>query len=367
MTPTPSLEMNGSRLFPGWLKAVGGSLGFTTYQAGKVFLIGLKPDGNLSVFERTFERPMALGTAPGRFWMSARYQLWRFENFLEPGEVRDAHDALFVPVTGHTTGDIDMHDIHEDAEGRPIFVATRFNCLGTLSPRGSFTEVWRPPFIDRLAAEDRCHMNGLAMQDGLPAYVTCLSRSNVFEGWRDKRRDGGVVLDVRSGEVAAAGLSMPHSPRLHDGTLWILQSGTGEFGRIDLASGRFDPVCFLPGFARGLSIVGHHAIVGLSRPRENRTFLGLALNERLERDGLQPKCAICIVNLRTGDVEHRLSIEGLIEEIYDVAFLPGHVRPRMLGFRSDEISYTLRPDPLRQAGPVPAGGDTGADAGAQRP
>ena len=85
--------------------------------------------------------------------MSSRYQLWRFENFLDPGEKRDDFDALYVPVTGHTTGDIDTHDIVEDANGRPVFVATRFNCLATLSERGSFRELWRPRFIDRLAAE----------------------------------------------------------------------------------------------------------------------------------------------------------------------------------------------------------------------
>lgn len=341
-----SLELSGSRLFNNWLAAARSSLAFTTYQAGKVFLIGLQRDGRLSVFERTFERPMGLGAAPGQFWMSSRFQLWRFENFLDTGEVQDGFDALFVPVTGHTTGDIDMHDIHEGPDGTPIFVATRFNCLATLAPRGSFAEIWRPPFIDRLAAEDRCHLNGLAMDAGRPAFVTCLSRSNVFEGWRERRRDGGVVLDVASGEVVAADLSMPHSPRFHDGSLWMLQAGTGEFGRIDLASGRFDPLCFLPGFARGLSFVGHHAVIGLSRPRENRTFQGLVLNERLDRDGISPQCAIYVINLRTGDIEHRLSIEGVVEEIYDVAVLLGVTRPKMLGFRNDEISFAIRPNAL---------------------
>lgn len=344
--PQVKLELAGSRLFTAWLAQSGGSLALTTYQAGKVFLIGLRPDGRLSIFERTFDRPMGLGVGQGRFWMSTRYQLWRCETFLDPGEARDGYDALYVPVTGHTTGDIDTHDIAEDADGRPIFVATRFNCLATLSDRGSFREVWRPRFIDRLAAEDRCHMNGLAMNRGRAAYVTCLSQTNIFEGWRDRRRDGGVVLDVASGEVVAAGLSMPHSPRLHNGTLWLVQSGTGEFGRIDTATGRFDPICFLPGFARGLSFAGDHAIIGLSRPRENRTFEGLALNERLAREGVQPQCAVCVVNLRSGDVEHRLSIDGVVQEIFDVALLPGVRRPKMLGFRSDEIATTLRPDPL---------------------
>jgi len=342
----PSLEFHGSRLFTSWLKGAGVSLAFTTYQAGKVFFIGLKPDGQLSVFERSFERPMGLGVGPRRLWMSSVYQLWRFEDFVDPGETHSGHDALYVPVTGHTTGDLDIHDIHEDSDGNPVFVATRFNCLATLSERGSFRELWRPPFIDRLAAEDRCHLNGLAVEDGQPAYVTCLSRTNILEGWRDKRRDGGVVLHVPSGEVVAEGLSMPHSPRLYRDTLWMLQAGTGEFGKIDRDTGRFEPLCFLPGFARGLAFTGDHAVIGLSRPRENRTFSGLALNERLEAEGVGAQCAICVVNLRTGDIEHRLEIGGIVEEIYDVNLLPGTLRPMALGFRTEEIRFAVKPDAL---------------------
>lgn len=338
------LEISGSRLFTQWLGAQRASLAFTTYQAGKVFMIGLQQDGNLSVFERTFERCMGLGHGQRGFWMSTLYQLWEFQDFIDPGEHDRGFDAVYVPVTGHTTGDIDIHDIHVRADGTPIFVATRFNCLATLADRGSFRPVWRPPFIDRLAAEDRCHLNGMAVQDDRPRYVTVVGRSNVVEGWRDHRRDGGMVLDVDSGEAVVTGLSMPHSPRLYQGKLWMLQTGTGEFGQVDLASGRFLPLCFLPGFARGLGFIGDYAVIGLSRPRENRTFEGLVLNERLAREGAEPKCAICIVNLKTGDVEHRLSIEGVVQELYDVAILPDVIRPKLLGFRNEDIRVTIRPE-----------------------
>jgi uncharacterized protein (TIGR03032 family) len=349
----PTLELNGSRLFNAWMKEAKVSLAVTTYQAGKVFLIGLRPDGRLSIFERTFERPMGLGVGSGRFWMNSLHQLWRFENFLGNGEQKDGYDALYVPVTGYTTGDIDIHDIHEDVDGKPIFVATRFNCLATLSERSSFREVWRPPFIDRLAAEDRCHLNGLAMRAGKPAYVTCLSRTNVFEGWRERRRDGGVLLDVPSGEIVVDGLSMPQSPRLYRDDLWILQAGTGEFGRVDLQAGRFEPLCFLPGFARGLAFAGDYAVIGLSRPRENRTFEGLVLNERLEAEGVSSICAICVVNLRTGDIEHRLEMGGMLQEIYDVTVMPNVLRPMALGFRTDEIRFAIRPEALPEPdGPI---------------
>jgi uncharacterized protein (TIGR03032 family) len=344
MEQRPNLELTGSRLFTAWLAGARASLAFTTYQAGKLFLIGLRPDGRLSIFERTFPRSMGLGVGPGgTIWMSSLYQLWRFENFLDPGATKDGYDALYVPVAGHTTGDIDIHDIHAGPDGRPVFVATRFNCLATIAERASFAPLWRPPFIHRIAAEDRCHLNGFAVRDGCPAFVTCVAATNVVEGWREHRRNGGRVIDIASGETVAGGLSMPHSPRLYKGRLWLVQSGTGEFGHVDLASGRFEPACFLPGYARGVAFVGEHAVIGVSRPRENRTFEGLALNERLEREGVGPLCHLAVVNLATGDVEHRLVIEGVVEELYDVAVLPGVIRPMVIGFRTEEIRFLVRP------------------------
>ena len=335
---------------------MGGAIAFTTYQVGKLFLLGINPAGRISVYERSFPRCMGFGVEQeaGRttLWMSSLYQLWRLENLLEPGQsTSDEFDALFVPIEGRTTGDIDIHDIHPQREAAaPLFVATRFNCLATLDRRNSFKPVWMPPFIDRIAAEDRCHLNGLAMENGEPAFVTCVATTNEAGAWRDHRRDGGVVVDIRSNEIVLSGLSMPHSPRIHDGQLYILQSGLGEFGRVDLASGRFEPLCFLPGFVRGVVFAGNHAIIGVSRPRKDRTFEGLELEERLAAQGREPSCMIAVVNLSTGDIEHSVEIEGAVQELYDVAFLPGIRRPKLLGFKTPEIRFQLRPAPFSRDG-----------------
>ena len=342
--PAPQLDLHGSRLFNSWLAGTEVSLAFTTYQAGKLFLIGTGDRGKLSVFERTFERCMGVGAGDRQFWMSSLYQLWRFDDYLQTGSTSDGYDAVLVPSVGYTTGDIDIHDIHLGADGNPVFVATRFNCIATLAERGSFRPLWMPPFIDRLAAEDRCHLNGLAVRNGKPAFVTCVSNSNVAEGWRDNRRKGGLLIDIESDETVVAGLSMPHSPRLYRDTLWMIQAGTGEFGRVDQKAGRFEPVCFLPGFARGLAFVGDHAVIGLSRPRGSRTFTGLPLDERIAAEGVEPQCGICVINLNSGDVEHRLTFGGLVEEIYDVQVLSDTRRPMALGFRSDEIRFAIRPE-----------------------
>jgi uncharacterized protein (TIGR03032 family) len=337
-----------TRTLAPWLADQGASIAFTTYQANKLFFVGVHPEtGAISIFERSFERCMGLGYKDGSFWLASLYQLWRFENLLAEGEHKDGYDAVFVPLEGRTTGDVDIHDVHlgvPDAD--PLFVVTRANCLATLGPQHSFVPVWKPPFIDRIALEDRCHLNGLAIRDDTPAFVTCVSQSNIAGGWRDNRQDGGVVLDIASGEVVASGLSMPHSPRWHDGQLYILQSGTGEFGQVDLDTGQFDPICFLPGFPRGVGFIGNHAVIGVSKPRD-KTFEGLPLEDRLRDEGMAPRCQIAVVNLTSGDIEHALMIDGAIGELYDVVTLPNVARPMALGFKTNEIRFHIKPGPLQ--------------------
>lgn len=337
-------EITTSRQFPSWLAEQRLSVAFTTYQTGKLFLLGLNADARLSVFERTFERCMGLCVSADsqRLWMSSLYQLWRFENALPVGELAPGgYDRLYVPQVGSTTGDVDAHDIALDAKSAPVFVNTLFSCLAAPSDSHSFRVVWKPPFISKLAAEDRCHLNGLAMENGTPRFVTAVSASDVHEGWREHRRNGGIVIDVPTGEIVARGLSMPHSPRLVNGRLFVLNSGAGEFGTVDLASGRFEPICFCPGYARGLAIHGNFAVIGLSTCRENRTFSGLPLDDVLVAKNTSPRCGLLIVDLRSGDVVHSLNIAGVVRELYDVAALPGVRMPSALGFKTEEIRRTI--------------------------
>jgi uncharacterized protein (TIGR03032 family) len=342
----PPLQLLESPGLAGFLHDHAVSLAFTTYQAGKIFFVGVNAQGRISVFERSFPRCMGLSVVNGTIWMSALYQLWRMENFLEPGQSHDGYDALFVPIKGHTTGEIDIHDMTEGPDGRPLFVATRVNCLATIDDKHSFVPVWKPPFIDAIVAEDRCHLNGAAFENGVARYVTCVATTNYARGWSDRRRDGGVILDVPSGEVVAHGLSMPHSPRLHAGKLWVIQSGRGQFGFVDPASGTFEALCDLPGFARGLGFVGKYAIIGVSGPRKDKTFEGLELNEKLAAAGQEPVCGIVVVDLESGEIAHRLELRGVISELYDVAVLPGLRRPMAIGLMADDIRFVLRPGPM---------------------
>ena len=337
----PTFELSTSRQFSSWLAEQGVSLSFTTYQAGKVFLIGLRPGGRLSVFERTLSRCLGMVADGNSLYISTLYQLWRFENTLKAGQKHNDYDRVYVPQVGFVTGDVDIHDLAVDHDGKMIFVNTLFSCLATVSETHSFVPLWRPPFISKLAAEDRCHMNGLAMREGRPAFVTAVSESDVADGWREKRRDGGCLVDVQANKVVLRGLSMPHSPRWYEDRLWLHNSGTGEFGYADPGDGRFEPVCFCPGYLRGLDFVGDFAVVGLSKPRENRAFSGLPLDDALEEKKVEARCAIHVIDLRTGDTVHWLRIEGVVQELYDVVVLHDCQRPMAIGFQTDEIRRVI--------------------------
>ena len=338
---SPSFEITTSRQMLAWMAEQKLSMALTTYQIGKLFMLGLKPNGELSVFERTFNRCMGLCPTPNGFYMSSLHQVWRFENMFTQGEQQEGHDRLYVPQVGNTTGDCDIHDMAVDADGKLVFVNTLFGCLASLSETHSFKPLWRPPFASKLAAEDRCHLNGLAMRDGRAAYVTAVSQSDVVDGWRDHRAGGGIVIDVQRNEIVAGGLSMPHSPRWHQGKLWLCNSGTGEFGHLELETSRFVPVTFCAGYMRGLYFHGDFALVGTSKPRQNKTFTGLPLDDALKSRQAEARCGVQVIDLRTGDAVHWLRIEGLVDELYDVITLPGVRSPMALGFKTDEIRRVI--------------------------
>lgn len=334
------------------------SIVFSSYQSGKFYLLGRNPRGGLMVNERFFRKAMGICFTPSQegketggasIILATLFQILRFENVLMPEErINHLHDACFVPREAYITGVLDTHDVGLMDDGRILFVNTLYNCLATPSRRHSFKPLWKPGYISRIVKEDRCHLNGLAMDAGRPAFVTAVSRSDTIDGWRDRRVDGGVVIEVASDRIVAHGLSMPHSPRLHAGRLWVLDSGTGELGWIDRdaePAHAFRPLAFCPGFVRGLALHGHYAVVGLSKPRYER-FEGLALDRRLKEADSEPWCGLQVIDLDSGACVHWFRIDGAVGELYDVGLLPGIACPMALGFASDEIFGFTTHEPL---------------------
>jgi uncharacterized protein (TIGR03032 family) len=334
-------QISVSRGFGNWLKRTGCSIAFSSYQTGQLFLVGLLPGGQVSFHQQNYVRAMGLHATPQRIYVGSLFQIWRLENVLAPHErANENFDRLYVPRNAQTTGDIDIHELSVDKAGRVIFVNTKFSCLATTSITHGFRPLWKPPFISRLAAEDRCHLNGLAMQDGAPAFVTAVSRSDMINGWRDRRHEGGVLIDVRDDRIVTDQLSMPHSPRVAAEGVFLLDSGRGMLARIDPGSGAREDIAFCPGFLRGLALHGGYAIATVSLPRDG-AFAGLALQDELKKRDGEPWCGICIVDLRSGDLVEWIRLNGAIKELFDVAVIPDTSCPMALGVASPDIQSLI--------------------------
>jgi uncharacterized protein (TIGR03032 family) len=296
---------------------------------------------------------MGLAVGRGRLAIGTAVDVWEFRNVPAVSAKLDPpnkHDAVYLPRSAHVTGDIQIHEMAY-LDDEVLFVNTRFSCLAKLEPEHSFAPTWRPKFISAYTPDDRCHLNGLCVVDGSPRWVTALGETDTAGGWRENKKSGGILIDVDSNEIVARGLSMPHSPRWHQGKLWLLESGTGSLGFVDLASGRYEPIVQLDGFTRGLEMVGNIAFVGLSQVRETAVFSGIQITERLQET--ERTCGVWAVDLQRGEVIAFLKFEDAVQEIFAIALLPGIRFPDLINDDTEIVgsSFVLPDAALRD---VPA-------------
>jgi uncharacterized protein (TIGR03032 family) len=347
-TPAPydpdAVRLRHSPGMASWLVEQGLSLAYTSYATGRLIVAGVAPDGRLFFNEQNYTRAMGLHYGRGELHVASLYQIWRLTNLLAPGEfANNAFDAVLVPRTAHTTGYLDIHELGVDCGDRVIFVNSRYSCLATPDPDFSFRPIWKPPFISALTPDDRCHLNGLAMDDGVPRYVTAFSRTDTAGGWRENRLSGGLLMDIESGEVVTDRLSMPHSPRVHDGKLWALDSGRGQLVQIDPATGKVSDIAFCPGFLRGLAFHNGYAIVATSKAREDAA--GLPFQDALAQLDAAPWCAILVIDLARGLISDFIRYESEITELFDITLLPGIRNPVTIGPATEELLTTIRFNP----------------------
>jgi uncharacterized protein (TIGR03032 family) len=322
MPPGMRTRVAASRGFVQWLYNNRCSLLLTTYQTGQLCSVGVKPDGNLSFQEQGFARALGVWSNGQTALLAAQSVIWRFHNALAEGERHDIHDRLFQPRLCHITGDVDVHELALDNQNRVVFINTKYACLATTSDTHNFRPLWKPEFISKLVPEDRCHLNGLGMVDGKPRYVTLVGQSDVVDGWRGNNAGGGALIDITDDRAIHGDLSVPHSPRLHGGRVWLVESGRGQVVTVDPQTGAKEDVVFCPGFLRGLAFHGEFALVTTSCPRDE-TFRNLPLDQALKDRRATPRCAVFVINTRTGAMVEWLMFEGLITELFDVAVLPG--------------------------------------------
>jgi uncharacterized protein (TIGR03032 family) len=346
----PDLSSSHTTSLTDFLKQAGMSFLVSTYQAGKLIMVRADGDSTNTHFKH-FQSPMGVAHYGGRLAIGTQTAIKEFHNQpplaakLPP---EGKHDACFVPRQSISTGQIAIHDVVWI--DRDIWaVNTRFSCLCTFNKDYSFVPQWKPKFITELKPEDRCHLNGLGLRNGKPAYVTALGETDSQGGWRENKAKGGCLIDVQSGEFISRGLSMPHSPRWHDSRLWVLESGAGSLAVVDLDTGKLQTVAYLPGFTRGLDFVGPFALIGLSQVRESAMFSGIPITDRLKPE--ERKCGVWIVDTRTGQTVAFLDFLASVQEIFAVQTLPGIKFPELFNETDPEVEHTfLLPDEFLPVG-----------------
>jgi len=298
----------------------------STYQTGHLVVVAAR-QGRLVVTFHQFDRAMGIAVKPGTIAICTRREVWfarQAQDIAPKIEPRGHYDASFLARTSHFTDDIHAH---ESAWGCSEFwvVNTLFSCLAALHPVYSFAPRWRPSFVTALRPEDRCHLNGMAMVEGQPRYVTALAETDSPEGWRAVKATGGCLIEVPSGRTVVRGLALPHSPRVDGDQLFFLQSGNGDLAVVDPLNGKINTVVKLPGVVRGLAIHGGFAFVGLSKARPTLEGVPIVAG----RDEL--RCGLWAVDLTTGSVAAHLSFTTGVEEVFDVQVLPGIISPHISG------------------------------------
>ena len=313
---------------PELLQQLGCTIALSTYQAGKVVLLSSQDGEKLVQLPRTFHKPMGIALKGNRMALATRDEVVVLVNSsglaahypAKPG----VYDALFMPRATYYTGQVDIHDL-EWGKDNLYAVNTSFSCICTIDDQYSFTPYWKPSFISALSHEDRCHLNGMAMEDGLPRYATAFNDGNERQSWREQVTKTGILIDIPSGEIISKGLAMPHSPRLYDGALYLLLSATGELVKMDRESGKYEVVTRLNGFVRGFGKCGDYVFIGLSKLRKNSsTFAKLPMSHQAQLAG------VTIVHLPTGAIVGQIHYQASVDEIYDVRVLEGIQRPNMM-------------------------------------
>lgn len=328
-TPPQNIDFTYSVNIVELLKQMKSTIVMTTYQSGKIILMG-QDNNAFDICYKEFPRPMGMYANGSKIWAGLGHGIYQFSNFtgltsnLEDG----VFDACYMPQNIHFTADIDIHEM-EYCNDELYFVNTKFSCLCIKDENSSFKPVWKPPFITFLQPTDKCHLNGFCTRDGEPRYVTALGETDEPLGWRAKKADGGVLIDIKTNEILLRGLSMPHSPRWHQEKLWILESGKGTLSYFDFKEKNLIEVAALPGFTRGIQMFGDFAFIGLSKVRESATFSGLPITKLSKRVS-----GVWIVNIKIGEIVSFVEFTSGVDEVFAVSVLP-HVKMEMFDFESD--------------------------------
>ncbi len=298
-----------------WMVDESVSLGFS--HTNKV--VGVSADlAGLHFSTADYDRVTVLASGPNdSLWIAADHELWMLANAVPAGSRSPTGaDRQYVPRTGRLLGRVRPADLGFLSDETPVFCSVTLSCVGVPHRSLSMTPVWAPTWISDILPETRCRLTGLCTRDGELAAVTSASMSDAPDGWRSDMVNGGVVVDPSTDEILLDRIGLPHSPRWHAGRLWVLSAATGEFGFVE--NHRYEVVTRLDGFARGMSLFGRWAVVGLSGSRWDELVADLPLGDRLKRRGERPVSGLAVIDIESGRVEHQLVLDGTAREVSDV-------------------------------------------------
>lgn len=316
---------------PELLLSLNCTLAISTYQAGKLVFISPKDEHSLIQLPRHFVKVMGIAEdkEKDKLALACKEEVIIFSNSKDLADFYpkspQKYDALYLPRVTYHTGALDIHDISFGENGQLFAVNTLFSCLMKIDSDYNFTPYWQPSFIDKLVSEDRCHLNGMAMQNGKPKYATAFNEGNTRQSWRENVTKTGVIFDVEKNKIIARDLAMPHSPRIFNNELYVLLSATGELVKVDVNTGKYEVIVKIEGFVRGMSLHEDYLFIGLSKLRQNSsTFAKLPFAHKANHAG------IVAVHLPTKSIAGQITYLSSLDEIYDVHVLSGKIRPNIL-------------------------------------
>lgn len=330
MNPPPPFSYSYSPNIPELLLGLKCSLAISTYQTGKVVIFSAKDKNQLIQLPRTYPKPMGMAKEGNKWAIATQDSVVVTANApgLAPNYVHNpnTYDSLYIPRASYYTGPLDMHDIQYTKEGL-LGVNTMFSTICKMDVEYSFKTIWKPRFISEEKPEDRCHLNGLAVdpQTKAPKYISALGKGDSPRQWKEGMLNGGVLMDIDSNEILLDNLPVPHTPRIYHDGVWMLLSATGELVKLDVEAGKYEVITQLNGFARGMDRIGDYLFIATSKLRPNSSLFKEA--PVAQRSVL---CGITVVYMPTGKPCGHITYNTSVEELYDLTILSGNLRPNIL-------------------------------------
>ena len=330
MNPPPPFSYSYTPNIPELLQALNCSVAISTYQTGKVVIFSAKDENQLIQLPRTFNKPMGMAKMGHQWAVATNDAVVVTGN--APGLAANypanpnTYDSLYIPRAAYFTGPLDMHDIQFTSDGL-LGVNTMFSNVCKINDAFSFDPIWQPTWISELKPEDRCHLNGLAVdpKSSQPKYISALGQGNTQRSWKEGMLSGGVLIDMESDEIALSGLAVPHTPRIYEDGVWMLLSATGELIKVDVEAGKYEVVTQLNGFARGMDRIGDYLFIATSKLRPNSSLFKEAPVAKRS-----VTCGITVVYIPSGQPCGHILYQTSVEELYDLILLEGNRRPNIL-------------------------------------